>query len=96
MSALTRASLIAALLAGAAFAVSAQTSAKQPAADTGAKGTPPAEMSFTGADKNSDGKLSKDEAASIPGLAAQFDKLDKDKDGFLSPMEFSAAPPAKQ
>ncbi|HJW11743.1 MAG TPA: hypothetical protein VJ598_08150 [Albitalea sp.] len=94
MSALTRASLIAALLAGAAFAVSAQT-AKQPAADPGAKGTPPAEMSFASADKNSDGKLSKEEAASIPSLAAQFDKLDKDKDGFLSPMEFSAAPPAK-
>ena len=94
MSALTRTSLIAALLAGTAFAVNAQTATKAPA-EPAAKSNAAVEMSFAGADKNNDGKLSKDEAASIPGLAAQFDKLDKDKDGFLSPMEFSAATPAK-
>jgi Ca2+-binding EF-hand superfamily protein len=46
---------------------------------------------FKRADTNGDGKLSKAEAAIFPVIAERFDALDKDKDGFLTPVEFSAA-----
>ncbi len=55
----------------------------------------PAEMSaklqeaFTRADKNGDGKLSKEEAATMPAIAEAFDKADVDKDRFLSKTEFA-------
>jgi Ca2+-binding EF-hand superfamily protein len=46
---------------------------------------------FKAADQNSDGFLSKDEAAAgIPMLARRFDALDTDKDGMLSPEEIAA------
>ena len=50
----------------------------------------PAEAAFKRADANSDGKLSKDEAARLPAIAAKFDELDRDKDGFLTMAEFTA------
>jgi hypothetical protein len=50
-----------------------------------------AAAAFKRADANGDGKLSKDEAASLPAIAARFDEFDKDKDGFLSMDEFMAA-----
>lgn len=50
----------------------------------------PSEAAFKRADANSDGKLSKDEAARLPAIAAKFDELDRDKDGFLSMAEFAA------
>lgn len=55
----------------------------------------PAEMSaklqeaFARADKNADGKLSKEEAAAMPAIAEVFDRADVDKDGFLSKAEFA-------
>ena len=49
-----------------------------------------AEAAFTKADANGDGKVSKDEAAKLPAIAAKFDMLDKDKDGSLTLAEFAA------
>lgn len=45
---------------------------------------------FKQADKDGDGKLSKDEAAAMPRLAKQFDQVDTNKDGFLSKDELQA------
>lgn len=42
------------------------------------------------ADTNGDGKVSREEAASHPGLAARFDELDANKDGFLTFEEIRA------
>lgn len=48
------------------------------------------EAMFQRADLNGDGKLSKEEAAKVPAIAAKFAELDKNKDGFLSLAEFAA------
>lgn len=42
------------------------------------------------ADKDGDGRLSRDEAAAMPRLAKQFDQIDTNKDGFLSKDELQA------
>jgi Ca2+-binding EF-hand superfamily protein len=49
------------------------------------------EAVFAKADGNGDGRLSRDEAASMPEIAGRFDRLDKDKDGSLSLDEFATA-----
>lgn len=56
------------------------------------------EAAFERADSNGDGKLSRDEVQRFPEIAARFDELDRDRDGFLSLIEFSigATPPVKQ
>ncbi len=46
---------------------------------------------FARADKNKDGKLSKAEADSIPGLTQRFADVDADKDGSISQNEFMDA-----
>ena len=55
------------------------------------------EAAFARADVNGDGKLSREEAQRFPEIAARFDALDLDHDGFLSLSEFAAGatPPAK-
>ena len=56
------------------------------------------EAAFARGDSNGDGKLSRAEAQRFPEIAARFDELDTDRDGFLSLIEFSvgATPPVKQ
>lgn len=55
------------------------------------------EAAFARADVNGDGKLSREEAQRFPEIAARFDELDSDRDGFLSLIEFSvgATPTAR-
>lgn len=85
------AAITASACALAAPAVTVHAQATQPAPKAAvAKDNAAAEAAFKRADKNGDGKLSKDEAAALPGMAARFDELDKDKDGMLSLAEFVA------
>jgi EF hand len=72
-----------------AAALPAQAQSAAPA------GKEAAEAAFKRADANGDGKLSKDEAARLPEIAARFDELDKDKDGALSMAEYMASMAAK-
>ncbi len=46
---------------------------------------------FNQADTNGDGRLSRQEAQAIPGLAERFDAVDTDKDGAISLQELSVA-----
>jgi EF hand len=46
---------------------------------------------FTKSDTNKDGKLSKEEAAGVPGLVAKFEIIDTDGDKFVSKAEFDKA-----
>ena len=83
--------LASAVLAFAAASAQAQAPApvdpaKQPATAAGPSGSD----AFAKADASRDGKLSRDEARTVPGLSDKFDMLDKDKDGSLSASEFSA------
>lgn len=81
--------LIASVTLGMAGSAYAQSTAAPATATT----TTDAQVSaaFTKADKNSDGKLTRDEAASLPAVSASFDKADTNKDGTLSTAEFSKA-----
>ena len=64
----------------------AQTSSTGSTGTAGAAST--ADSAFKRADANSDGKLSKEEAASMPTVASKFQELDTDKDGSLNLTEF--------
>lgn len=46
---------------------------------------------FTKSDTNKDGKLSKEEAAGVPGLVERFEAIDTDGDKFISKAEFEKA-----
>lgn len=83
--------LVSAVLALGAMSAQAQAPApvdpaKQPPTAAG----PSASDQFVKADASRDGKLSRDEARTVPGIGDKFDVLDKDKDGSLSLSEFSA------
>jgi Ca2+-binding EF-hand superfamily protein len=45
---------------------------------------------FVRIDSNSDGRVSKNEAARMPGVATRWEELDRNKDGALSREEFVA------
>jgi Ca2+-binding EF-hand superfamily protein len=47
------------------------------------------------ADTNADGKISRDEAKALPGIAANFEAIDKDKDGFVTLQELQASRQAR-
>jgi hypothetical protein len=49
-----------------------------------------AQAAFKRADANGDGKLSKEEAARLPGIAEKFDALDKEGKCFLTMADFAA------
>jgi Ca2+-binding EF-hand superfamily protein len=46
---------------------------------------------FERADKNADGKLSKEEAENLPAIAQRFEQIDADKDGSISKGEYLEA-----
>lgn len=73
---------------GAPMLAQAQTAG--PAVQQAAAGDKAASDAFKRADTNQDGKLSKEESARMPAIAAKFDVLDKDKDGALTIDEFMA------
>lgn len=58
-----------------------------PAAQTAS--APTSEQAFARADANGDGKLTLREAEHYPAVAARFHELDRDKNGSLSPEEFT-------
>ena len=64
--------------------------ASKPAATSDAD-TVKAMEAFDRADKNKDGKLSKEEAESLPAIAQRFEEIDVDKDGFISKKEYMDA-----
>ena len=45
----------------------------------------------TQADKNGDGQLSREEAATLPAVAANYDKVDANADGSISAEQFTKA-----
>jgi Ca2+-binding EF-hand superfamily protein len=91
MKALTRSTLTAGLASLALLAGSAWAQQAAGAKDKGGADKAAIEAAFKRADTNGDGKLSKEESARLPEVQANFDTLDKDKDGSLSLAEFMAA-----
>lgn len=86
-----RSSLIRFSLATACTGFAATTMAQTTTPAPDAKARMAIEAAFAKADANGDGKITKDEAAKMPEIAAKFDMLDTDKDGSLSLAEFAAA-----
>ena len=88
--------LIASVTLGVAGGAYAQSTAAPAAPATSAAPATPAidaeiTAAFTKADKNRDGKLSREEAASLPAVAVSFDRIDSDKDGTVNKAEFAKA-----
>src|SRR5688572_15599491 len=83
----TLAAAAALVLSGAALAQDSTKSGGVPGIDVDVNAS--TNLSMPMADKNSDGKISKAEAAGNKKLAAQFDSLDANKDGNLDKAEFA-------
>lgn len=66
--------------------------APKPLLGTGQEAAQPSTVSaaFDRADANADGKLSPQEAQTLPAIGNRFEQLDNNHDGFLSRAEFEA------
>lgn len=93
--------LFAALTAGSAAALQAQTTLPEPStavagnegagsANAHAAASHSLHRAFQRADTDQDGRLSPTEAARLPAIANRFSQLDRDGDGYLSRAEFDA------
>jgi hypothetical protein len=49
-----------------------------------------ADDAFAALDANRDGHIDRDEAGEFPGVLADFDRIDRDGDGRISPAEWAA------
>ncbi len=67
------------------------TAPSQPASAAGGADNARYMEAFVRSDKNGDGKLSKEEADSLPAIAQRFDQIDTDKDGSISQAEYLTA-----
>ncbi len=67
------------------------TAPSSPAPSGGTADTARYSEAFARADKNADGKLSKEEAENLPAIAQRFDQIDTDKDGSISKAEYMEA-----
>ena len=79
--------LIAGWTLGVASTAMAQNMPAKPAAPNDAE----ISATFQQADKNGDGKLSRQEATALPAVADNFDKVDANADGSVSAEEFNKA-----
>lgn len=61
-----------------------------PAGPSATPAANPVKLAFQRTDTNTDSRLSREEAASLPAVAENFNRLDKDGDGFISAAEFEA------
>lgn len=84
------------LLAGTVLTAHAQSKDSSTDPQTVGNAKTAFESAFKRADTSGDGKISKEEAAKLPGIAARFDELDKNKDGVLTPDELSSTPKSGQ
>ena len=73
---------------GASFGPGNSSSASSPNYSTGPGKGSSATAAFDRADANADGKLSPQEAATLPAIGNRFEQLDTDRDGSLSHTEF--------
>lgn len=79
------------LIASSACAAEPVEVEKAPPTSAGIKLPPSTTELFAKIDKDQDGRLSKDEAKTLPVLVERFDELDRNKDGYLSLEEFALA-----
>lgn len=77
-------------VAGALALTSVHAQTTPPRDGPAATAADPAEL-FKQLDVTKRGKLSRGEVANVPQVADRFAELDRDKDGFLTLAEFSAA-----